>query len=88
MSQIIKRAVAGTMESSDVFAELEPADGLTVEVDSVVERQFGDEIRRVAMDVLAEKGIDNARLHLVDRGALSCVIRARVETVADRAKGE
>ena len=88
MSQSIIRAVAGTMESSDVYAELEPADGLHVEVDSVVYRQFGEEIRRVAMEVLAEKGIDNARLRLVDRGALSCVIRARVETVADRAKGE
>ena len=88
MSQIIRRAVAGTMESSDVFVELEPAEGLTVELDSVVEKQFGDEIRRVALQVLAEKGIDAARLRMADRGALSCVIRARVETAADRAKGE
>jgi len=81
MSEILKRAAAGTMESSDVYVEIEPADsGIVIELDSVVEKQFGAEIRRVAGEVLEEQGVTSAKLRLVDRGALDCVIRARVET--------
>ncbi|MBQ8507672.1 MAG: citrate lyase acyl carrier protein [Clostridia bacterium] len=81
MSEILKRAAAGTMESSDVYVEIAPGDsGVEIELDSVVEKQFGAEIRRVAAEVLEEQGVKNARLRLVDRGALDCVIRARVET--------
>ena len=81
MSEILKRAAAGTMESSDVYVEIEPADScIVIELDSVVEKQFGAEIRRVAGEVLEEQGVTSAKLRLVDRGALDCVIRARVET--------
>ena len=85
---IIKRAFAGTMESSDVYVEIEPADGLQIQVESVVYAQFGDAIHRAAHDVLQELGITNAALRLVDRGALECVIRARVETAAARGREE
>ena len=85
---IIKRAFAGTMESSDVYVEIEPAQGLQIQVESVVYAQFGEAIRLAAEDVLQELGIKNAALRLVDRGALDCVIRARVETAALRGKGE
>lgn len=89
MSEIVKRAVAGTLESSDAYVELEPgADGIQIELDSVVINQFGDEIRRVVGEVLAEQGVECARIRVVDRGALDCVIRARVETAILRAKGE
>ena len=85
---IIKRAFAGTMESSDVYVEIEPADGLQIHVESVVYAQFGDAIHRAAQEVLQELGITNAALRLVDRGALECVIRARVETAAARGREE
>jgi citrate lyase subunit gamma (acyl carrier protein) len=85
----MKRAVAGTMESSDVFVELEPSEnGIEIDLDSVVIQQYGDDIRRVVGEVLAEQGVEQAKIHLVDRGALDCVIRARVETAILRAKGE
>ena len=85
---IIKRASAGTMESSDVYVEIEPAQGLQIRVESVVYAQFGDAIRKAAEEVLREQGITNASLRLVDRGALECVIRARVETAALRGREE
>jgi len=89
MSEIVKRAVAGTLESSDVYVEIEPGDGaLEIELDSVVMNQFGAQIRQVASEVLAEQGVTSAKLRLVDRGALDCVIRARVETAVVRGKGE
>ena len=89
MGAIIQRAVAGTLESSDVFVTLEPnASGLEIEIDSVVQNQFGEAIRKVAEEVLSEQKVQNAKLSIVDRGALDCVIRARVETAVLRGKGE
>lgn len=86
--EILKNAVAGTMESSDAYVEIEPATGLTVQLESVVQEQFGEEIRNVVGQVLAENGVTNANVRVIDRGALECVIRARVETAICRGKGE
>ncbi len=89
MIDIEKTAVAGTLESSDVYVELSPNDsGIVIELDSVVLDQFGESIRQSVAEVLEENGVRSARISLVDRGALDCVIRARVETAIARAKGE
>ena len=89
MAEIVRRATAGTLESSDAYVELEPGAGeIEIELDSVVEGQFGAQIRHVVAEVLDEQGVGSARVKLVDRGALDCVIRARVETAVARAKGE
>ena len=86
---IVKRAFAGTMESSDVYVEVEPSKGgLHVELESVVLAQFGGAIQQVVLDVLVEQGVEDAIIRIVDRGALDCVIRARVETAILRGKGE
>ena len=42
--------------------------------------QFGDAIEQAVREVLREQSVDNASVRLIDRGALDCVIRARVET--------
>ena len=86
--ELIKSAVAGTMESSDAYVEIEPAKGLDIQLESVVAQQFGDAIRSVVRDVLTEQGIENAKIRVVDRGALECVLRARIETAIVRGKGE
>lgn len=88
MSVITKLAAAGTTESSDVYVEIQPAEGITVEIESVVMGQFGDSVRQSVLDVLREQGVEGAKVRLVDRGALDCVIRARVETAVLRGKGE
>lgn len=84
--QIVKNASAGTMESSDVYVEIEPAASLDIQLESVVQEQFGEDIRNVVAEVLAENGVQNANVRVVDRGALECVIRARVETAILRGK--
>ena len=84
--QIVKNAAAGTMESSDVYVEIEPAQELTVQLESVVKIQFGDAILNVVQEVLKENGVDKASVRVVDRGALECVIRARVESAIHRGK--
>jgi citrate lyase subunit gamma (acyl carrier protein) len=81
-------ASAGTMESSDVYVQIEPGKGLDIQLESVVLNQFGDAIREVVTEVLKEQGVENAAVRIVDRGALECVIRARVETAILRGKGD
>ncbi len=85
--QIIKRASAGTMESSDAYVEIEPGkNGIRLELESVVAQQFGDAIRQSVTEVLRDLRVSDANVRVVDRGALECVLRARVETAVLRGK--
>ena len=87
--EIKKMASAGTMESSDVYVEIEPGTGtLAVQLESVVADQFGDAIRSVVLEELNKQNVESANVRVVDRGALECVIRARVETAILRGKGD
>lgn len=87
MTEIVRAASAGTLESSDVFVEIEPAEqGIEIRLESVVKGQFGSAIEAVVREVLAQEGVENASVSVADRGALDCVIRARVETAILRGK--
>ena len=81
-------AVAGTLESSDIYVEVEPCDTLELEIESVVLHQFGEEIRATILSVLEELGVTSGRISVQDKGAIDCTIRARVETAVRRAGGE
>ena len=87
MAEIIRCASAGTMESSDAYVEIEPGkNGIEIQLESVVKGQFGSSIENVVRQVVAQCGIENAKVNVVDRGALECVLRARVETAVLRGK--
>lgn len=84
--QIDKTVVVGTMESSDIMITLEPGSGdIAIELNSTVEKQFGDEIRSTITDTLQALGVQSALVTAVDKGALDCAIRARVKTAVYRA---
>ena len=88
MTEIVRPASAGTLESSDVYVEIEPwSQGIEIDLESVVKLQFGEAIEKAIRDTLAEQGVENARLTVTDRGALDCVLRARVETAVARGRG-
>lgn len=87
--RVIKSALAGTVESSDLLVRVEPGEGrLELTVESLVLERFGRQIRASAEEVLAALGVEDAKVFIDDRGALDCVIRARVETALRRAAGE
>ena len=89
MADIIKAAVAGTDEKSDAVITIEPCEnGIQLEVKSVVMNQFGPAIEASVREVLQDLGVENAKVTVADRGALDCVLRARVETAVLRGKGE
>lgn len=84
--EIKKLATAGTMESSDVYVEIAPGEGLEIFVESVVQGQFGESIRSVVQEVLQEQNVTAACVRVMDRGALECVLRARMETAIVRGR--
>ena len=87
--EITKPSVAGTLESSDCMVTLEPNErGVDFSLDSVVIHQFGNQIKKVSLETLAALGIENVRITIVDKGALDCTIRARIEAAAYRSVGQ
>ena len=87
--EIQKIASAGTMESSDVYVEIEPGEcGIQLQIQSVVQDQFGEAIEATVMQVLKEQGVERAVVRIADRGALDCVLRARMEAAILRGRGE
>ncbi|MGL5245261.1 MAG: citrate lyase acyl carrier protein [Sarcina sp.] len=83
--EIKKSAMAGTLESSDISIAIEPSEnGIIIDLNSTVEKQFGKQIKKVIMDTLKALGVDNVTIRANDKGALDCVIKARVETAVLR----
>lgn len=78
--------LAGTLESSDVMVRIGPANepGIQLEIDSIVKQQFGAAIEQVVRD-LAQLGVTRANVVVDDKGALECVLKARVQAAALRA---
>ncbi|KRK96930.1 citrate lyase acyl carrier protein [Secundilactobacillus odoratitofui DSM 19909 = JCM 15043] len=84
--EIKETAVAGTLESSDIQIMIsKAADGIQIDLQSDVEKQFGDQIRSVITTTLNEMGVTAAKVKAVDKGALDCVIKARAIAAVQRA---
>lgn len=84
--KIVREALAGTLESSDLMVRITPQDdALEVVLQSEVIHQFGTQIETVVRETLANLGIVEGLVVIEDKGALDCVIRARVQTAIQRA---
>ena len=85
MGIILKEAQAGTPEkNADCVVSIYPASENTIEIESIVKAQYGDAIRTSVEDELNKYEVKGARVVIVDRGAIDCVLRARVETAIKR----
>ena len=83
--KIQKPAVAGTLESSDAQVTVEPGDGsLELSLSSSVMNQYGRQIKATVLDTLQRLGVENAAVTVVDKGALDCTLKARVECAVFR----
>ena len=84
--EIKKPAAAGTLESSDCQVTVEPGNGkVDFSLESAVIHQFGNQIKKVTLETLKDLGVDNVRISIVDKGALDCTIKARIEGAVFRA---
>lgn len=87
--KIVREALAGTQESSDLMVKIAPADGeLDIVIHSEVIKQFGDQIRQVVTETLQHMGVHQGLIIIDDKGALDCVIRARLQSALLRAADE
>jgi citrate lyase subunit gamma (acyl carrier protein) len=88
MMDIVSAAIAGSLESSDLQVTIEPAQGgISVEIASGALRQYGRRIREVVLETLSRLEVKSAKISVIDKGALDCTIRARVECAVFRAAG-
>ncbi|MFB0975964.1 MAG: citrate lyase acyl carrier protein [Tolumonas sp.] len=87
--KIVQQSHAGTLESGDVLIRIQPIDSpeIEIELESVVSKQFGDAIHRLVHDILNKLNIYGVRVIVEDKGALDCIIRARVQAALIRATG-
>ncbi len=83
--QILRKASAGTMQSSDLMVVVEPAAALEIHIDSTVKKQFEQLIREQILRTLDQLQVRAGRIQVADRGALDYAIAARIETAITRA---
>lgn len=84
---INKIAKAGTLESNDILIMVMPNEngGIELEIESIVIKQFGNQIKKTILDKVKELGVENIVVKAQDKGALDCTIKARVQTAIERA---
>ena len=85
--KIVKKGQAGTMQSSDLMVTVEPAEGLEIDIQSTVKKQFEHLIRARLEQVLSKLGVASGKISVSDRGALDYAIEARLEAALNRAGG-
>ena len=83
--EIKKAAMAGTLESSDAQVTVEPGNGsIELSIESSVIHQFGKQIRATILETLNRLEVGSAKVTVVDKGALDCTLKARVECAVYR----
>lgn len=87
--RIEKTAVAGTLESSDAMITVEPFEkGIKLDVSSSVMNQYGRQIKTTVLNTLERLNVTDASVTVVDKGALDCTLKARVECAVYRSCGK
>ena len=85
--EILKTAAAGTLESSDCLVTVEPGEGISLELSSSVMNQYGRQIQATVLETLERLDVKDGRVTVVDKGALDCTLKARVECAVFRSCG-
>lgn len=90
--EITRPGSAGTLESCDAAVTVEPRlAGAMPAIDLVIEGgdgRFTKRVREAALAALGELGVERASVHIRDRSALDCTVRARVLAACMRASGD
>ena len=66
---------------------MEPGEGITLDLSSSVMNQYGRQIKATVLETLERLGVQNANVTVVDKGALDCTLKARVECAVYRSCG-
>lgn len=86
---ILNNAIAGTLESSDAQVQVFPQSGkLSIYVESSVMNQYGRQIKKTAEETLAKLKVKEGKVVIIDKGALECTLKARIECAVFRSCGQ
>ena len=78
--EIKKSAIAGTLESSDAQIFVEPFNnGIDLHIESSVMNQYGRQIKATVLETLEKLQVKNCKIIVIDKGALDCTLKARVQ---------
>ena len=84
-----RQAIAGTLESSDAQVQVFPQSGkLSIYVESSVMNQYGRQIKKTAEETLAKLKVKEGKVVIIDKGALECTLKARIECAVFRSCGQ
>lgn len=88
--EIKQNASAGTTESSDIMITIgkNSGQGIQIDLDSSVEKQFGRQIREKIQETLTNLSVTDVKVQAIDKGALDCTIQARTVAAVYRAADE
>lgn len=86
---ILNNAIVGTLESSDAQVQVFPQSGkLSIYVESSVMNQYGRQIKKTAEETLAKLKVKEGKVVIIDKGALECTLKARIECAVFRSCGQ
>lgn len=84
----MKVGMAGSFDSCDVLITVIEHEKLEVEIDSIVENQFKEEIEKVIKTTLQALQIEKLKVIVKDKGALNYTIRARLLSALSRMRDD
>lgn len=67
---------------------MEPGQGIDLELSSSVMNQYGRRIKATVLETLERLDVKNVHITVVDKGALDCTLKARVECAVFRSCGQ
>lgn len=80
----MKIGIAGTLESNDAMITVKESNQLIINVKSIVDEFFHDQIVQVITETLKELSINQIEVICEDKGALDYTIKARLITAINR----
>lgn len=84
------KGTAGREKPQDciVTVDLERKSGIEIQLNSKMEKMFGDAIQKAIREALSEMNAKAANVKVDDFGSLDFVIKARTKTAVKRARGD
>ena len=86
MSRVHARIYRGENGGIEI-RDLDSTNGIELSIESSVINQFGRKIKATVLETLERLEVKDAKVKVVDKGALDCTLKARVEGAVFRASG-
>lgn len=83
--KIVQPASAGKYDRDDALVEIEPGKGIEIEIKCSAAPLVMKNIEKEVRKVLDDMGVKDAKVRIMEKGALPWVLKSRVEAAIMRA---